>query len=144
MSDPTQHCPACALDLPLDAFPAEDRGRSARACTACQHAVAAAHLAGRRQHRAAVRARAAAVYGGRCVACGATSDLEFDHVDVDGAEHRRAERQTAMLARIARSGAPLTDRALQLLCTACHRQKTHGLAPNPLTCTNERSTPSWA
>lgn len=67
------------------------------------------------------RARAIEVYGGRCVWCDAVGELEFDHPDNDGAAHRRAETTTAMLRRISRTGRPLDDWRLQLLCTSCHR-----------------------
>lgn len=67
------------------------------------------------------RARAIAVYGGRCVWCNATDDLEFDHPDNDGATHRRVQSTAAMIQWISAHGRPLDDWRLQLLCKPCHR-----------------------
>jgi hypothetical protein len=69
------------------------------------------------------RDRAEAVYGGRCVVCGATEALEFDHPNEDGNEHRQDESISAMLSRIALQGR-LEDRELQLLCSRHHQIKT--------------------
>lgn len=67
------------------------------------------------------RDRAIKVYGGRCVWCDAAADLEFDHPGNDGAAHRRVESTAAMYYRISKTGAPLDDWRLQLLCAPCHR-----------------------
>ncbi len=71
----------------------------------------------------AVRKEAEQVYGGKCAKCGATEELEFDHPNGDGFEHRKIERPNAMLLRITREGR-LTDFELQLLCAQCHLEKT--------------------
>jgi hypothetical protein len=70
------------------------------------------------------RAAAIRIYGGRCVRCGATDGLEFDHVNGDGRAHRQREGNNAMYRRIARTDAPLADVELQLLCRTHHYEKT--------------------
>jgi 5-methylcytosine-specific restriction endonuclease McrA len=79
-----------------------------------------------RAWNAANRTAAVAIYGGRCVQCGSTDRLEFDHVNTDGSEHRAVEISTVMCARIARCGRRIQDWQLQLLCHSCHRAKTDG------------------
>lgn len=73
---------------------------------------------------ARIRAEAVRVYGGVCVTCKSTDRLELDHVNNDGRAHRKIEPHTQMYARIARTGARLTDVELQLLCVPCHHTKT--------------------
>lgn len=67
------------------------------------------------------RVEAIRIYGGCCVWCGATDELEFDHVNGDGLEHRRDEPSTRLMARIVRVGRRITDYELRLLCVPCHR-----------------------
>jgi len=74
--------------------------------------------------RLSVKARAVEIYGGRCAVCGASDGLQFDHVSGDGRLHRARESSPVMLGRIAKTGAPLTDVHLQLLCVPCHKDKT--------------------
>jgi hypothetical protein len=69
---------------------------------------------------ARTRAGAIEIYGGVCSQCGSAGDLEFDHPDWDGIEHRKSEHHVTMLRRIVRAGAPLEDRRLRLLCRGCH------------------------
>ncbi len=90
-------------------------------------ALSATELARRERQRSArleLRAQAIAVYGGRCVECGTTEDLEFDHVNNDGQEHRLWESNQAMLSRIVRGGEPIRDFELQLLCAFHHDVKS--------------------
>ncbi len=81
-------------------------------------------LTRQRAYNEQVRLEAVAVYGGECAVCGSRADLEFDHVNNDGREHRKTETPQAMFRRIARAGARLTDWDLQLLCPDHHRSKT--------------------
>lgn len=74
--------------------------------------------------RDAVRAAVRRIYGGVCVRCGATDELELDHVNDDGREHRQVEAQWSLYCRIARTGERVTDWELQLLCPEHHREKT--------------------
>lgn len=63
-------------------------------------------------------------YGGRCVCCGETeyAFLTFDHVNDDGAEHRKSRKKySTHLARwAALNGYP---KSLQLLCANCNMAK---------------------
>jgi 5-methylcytosine-specific restriction endonuclease McrA len=71
----------------------------------------------RRYHRR--RTQALALLGGRC-RCGATSGLEIDHINPSEKEYS--------IAKILAGGAEAIVRAelakCQLLCRACHEEKT--------------------
>jgi 5-methylcytosine-specific restriction endonuclease McrA len=62
--------------------------------------------------------KAVAVLGGECAQCGASEQLEFDHVVPVGSDRptKRVE-----LRRVVKGD--VTN--LQLLCKACHREKTN-------------------
>lgn len=77
-----------------------------------------------RRYYAMYLAGALQVYGGCCARCGSTDRLEFDHVNGDGAEHRRREHNQSMLRHIALTGQRLPDVDLQLLCHEHHWEKT--------------------
>lgn len=70
-----------------------------------------------------VRVAAFTGYGGACVCCGEAdfNVLELDHVNNDGAEHRRAVGGGQMYRWAIENGFPAI---LQLLCANCHRAKT--------------------
>lgn len=61
-----------------------------------------------------------ALLGGKCVQCGATENLEFDHIDPATKSFSIGSRTTAskerMMAEI---------KKCQLLCHACHEKKTY-------------------
>jgi 5-methylcytosine-specific restriction endonuclease McrA len=80
------------------------------------------------------RARAIQIYGGCCVECGSVEDLQFDHVNNDGAAHRLIEGHRDMVRRIKRLGAPLDDWELQLLCPEHHRSRTVEVWSLPRSC----------
>lgn len=117
-----KRCPWCEANKPLEEF-RRDRsnpGGLAKHCRTCDNE--------RRSERHAVaRARAIRVYGGHCVICGSRKELEFDHIDWDGAEHRRIENHKRMICRIARTGAPIPEYRLRLLCVDCHRARGQAL-----------------
>ena len=74
-------------------------------------------------------------YGGKCVCCGETEPLflAIDHVNDDGAEHRRtmATRGMANIYRfIVKAGYPDT---FQILCHNCNFAKRVGPCPHMLT-----------
>jgi hypothetical protein len=75
----------------------------------------------KRARRKTLRAAAVAAYGGKCVDCGGTERLQFDHPNRDGAEHRALENHHSMIRRIAETGV-LPDWDLELRCTHCHRK----------------------
>src|SRR5690349_14793964 len=56
--------------------------------------------------------------GGECVRCGATEDLQFDHIDP-------STKRFAIGSSMSRAWAELVEEALktQLLCPPCHREK---------------------
>jgi 5-methylcytosine-specific restriction endonuclease McrA len=85
-------------------------GAENRRRLAAEHKLAAYH----RRRRAAIRH-----LGGRCAACGATTRLEFDHVD--------PSRKTLSVSRawsVAAERFWAEIEACQLLCTECHLAKT--------------------
>jgi hypothetical protein len=79
---------------------------------------------GRAQDRLALRKAALRIYGGVCVVCGTAANLEFDHVNGDGRNHRKLEGPFAMVRRIVQTGERLTDVELQLLCFDHHHEKS--------------------
>lgn len=134
-------CTRCNLSKDLTDF-ARDSSKKCGTksiCKSCDRKKANAYYAANREKKAehyqSVRdgkiadyytdwAAAIEVYGGCCVECGVTGDLHFDHVNYDGKEHRAVESPRAMRRRIARTGRPIDDYELQLLCSIHHREKT--------------------
>lgn len=72
-----------------------------------------------RKYRANKRLQCKATLGGKCVKCGSTSNLEFDHVDrttkVDG---------IANLLTNSKETLELELKKCQLLCAPCHWKKS--------------------
>lgn len=66
------------------------------------------------------KARAIALLGGICVACGSTEDLEFDHVDPPA-------KSFTITNNLARAWKLVLEelKKCQLLCSQCHDDKTH-------------------
>lgn len=140
LSGEVKHCRSCDTTKPVESFtPRKDKpGVRRYRCRECdrsyannRHSVvgspgAPAHradklrAADRERHRSN-RAAALAIYGGCCEWCGLADQLEFDHVDGDGDQHREVESSRRLLRRIARTGARLTTHRLRLLCAPCHR-----------------------
>lgn len=146
----SKQCSVCATVKPLEDFsPVKNRrpGATKARCRACDNEYAKRYyranrdkciertteyaktyypqnrdrlLAEGKDKRAALRSAAIEVYGGCCVLCGSIEGLEFDHVNDDGAEHRKTEDGNSMVIRIARSGKPIEDFDLRLLCKPCH------------------------
>jgi len=52
-------------------------------------------------------------YGGKCVYCGSTSQLQLDHVYGNGAEHRKTVDHKTLYSQVIRLGFP---KEYQLLC----------------------------
>lgn len=98
-------------------------------CRACMNFARSQRYAGdverererSRESTRIIRDKAIQVYGGQCERCGSTHDLEFDHVNGDGGEHRKIEDASSMKRRIATTGRRLEDWELRLLCRDCHR-----------------------
>ncbi|MFA5706889.1 MAG: HNH endonuclease [Candidatus Neomarinimicrobiota bacterium] len=76
------------------------------------------------------RKRVLAAYGGKCACCGETEwkFLSLDHVDNDGAEHRRKIGQSRIYEWAEDNGYPDN---LQLLCYNCNMAKAfYGKCPH--------------
>ena len=81
-----------------------------------------------------VVARMAAIhyYGDKCACCGEENEvfLQFDHINNDGAEHRRLDKVASnnMGVWLRRHGYPDW---IRLLCANCNvARKTHGICPH--------------
>jgi hypothetical protein len=72
------------------------------------------------------RTRLIEMLGGRCVRCGATEDLEFDHIDP-------STKVFAVCAGLSKAWDVLVEEALkcQLLCRPCHVAKGAEDRPEP-------------
>lgn len=133
-----KRCPRCDSPKAVDAFAIDKSKASGRKsiCLACDRVKSKAYYARKPERSAAyyqanreridarradLRCRAIAIYGGCCLRCSSTALLEFDHVDDDGGEHRAIEPHWSTIRRIVKTGAPLEDRRLRLLCRDCHR-----------------------
>lgn len=86
-----------------------------------------------RQRNAALRAEMLAAYGGACACCGESEPifLDLDHVDNDGAAHRReVGNNTQVMLQLKRDGWPRGR--FQLLCCNCNQGKARngGVCPH--------------
>jgi len=83
------------------------------------------YIGARRKYR---RERLIEMLGGACVRCGATDDLEFDHIDP-------ATKAFAVGSDMSRAWSKLVEEALkcQLLCFECHVAKGREDRPEPST-----------
>jgi hypothetical protein len=81
------------------------------------------YIKARRQYR---RAQLIEMLGGRCVRCGSTDELEFDHIDP-------ATKAFAVGSDMSRAWERLVEEALkcQLLCRPCHVTKGREDRPEP-------------
>ena len=68
--------------------------------------------------KAGRRAKLVEMLGGKCARCGATEDLEFDHIDP-------ATKCFTISGALSKAWSELVEEALktQLLCPPCHREK---------------------
>ena len=101
-------------------------------CRACNNARSkayyykdpAAQIAKRARYYAKLRSEAYAAYGGRCVCCGESRPqfLTIDHVNGDGAEHRKRVAPGCMILQwLQQRGWP--QEGFQLLCWNCNCAK---------------------
>lgn len=91
-------------------------------CLACQ----TRHRVIEHKSRLKVRLAALEAYGKKCAQCGETRlpCLEFDHINNDGAEHRRGRGKspsTKLCVWLKNHGYPKD--VIQILCANCHRMK---------------------
>lgn len=61
-------------------------------------------------------------YGGVCAYCGSTSNLQIDHIDGNGAEHRKAGKGKHIYKELKAAGYP---EGYQVLCRLHNLMKTH-------------------
>lgn len=120
-------CARCLAELPAEMFAARRYGdRLAERCLMCVSAVRAAVTRGKRE---ALALRIFAHYGMACACpgCGVTERtfLTIDHMDNDGAEHRRSKgaRGYDLYNWLARNGYP---ERFQTLCRNCNWGKHVG------------------
>jgi hypothetical protein len=68
--------------------------------------------------------------GGKCVECGETDPivLDFDHINDDGAEHRKKTKRTNVVNILAKEGINITK--FQLLCKNCNWRKGYNRRQN--------------
>jgi len=83
-----------------------------------------------RQDRVRYRQLCLDHYGRQCACCGETEEkfLVFDHIDNDGAKHRRDLRNNGgwvMCVWLVRHGFPESPR-IQVLCANCNTAKVYG------------------
>lgn len=87
----------------------------------------------RRARYAQMREYALSIYGPACACCGESTPefLTFDHIDGDGAEHRRRDSTaTSIVLWLARRDYP-HDAGIQVLCFNCNCAKgIHGTCPH--------------
>lgn len=109
------------LDDPANVRLKADRRGEYRVCQPCW-------LESRRAHRAAQRAQVIEAYGDACRCCGETWGpfLHLDHVNSDGATHRRSLTDRNLVRWAIANGYPDT---LQILCANCNLAKEHGGCP---------------
>lgn len=76
-----------------------------------------------RRHRI-LKAQAIEAYGGKCACCGESHEafLVFDHVNDDGAEHRKSVSSGLIVWWLAQNNYP---DAIQLLCANCNTAKQY-------------------
>ena len=75
--------------------------------------------------RAAKRAAHIVTAGGKCVHCGETDPivLDFDHVENDGAKHRKATKRNNIISVLVKEG--IDPAKIQLLCKNCNWRKEY-------------------
>lgn len=78
----------------------------------------------RAQRYRILKAQALAAYGGKCACCGESEEafLVFDHVNDDGAEHRKTVSSGLIVWWLARHDYPDT---VQILCANCNTAKQY-------------------
>lgn len=86
-----------------------------------------------RAERVIVRRRILEHYGGACACCGEAEEvfLVMDHIEDDGAEHRRATGYKSIYTWLAKNDCPP---GFQILCHNCNYAKAHGGCPHGALC----------
>jgi hypothetical protein len=87
-------------------------------------------VAKNREYRKRVRLEAIQEYGGRCTCCGESTPefLCFDHINNNGAEHRKTMKDKSIALWLRRNGYP---EGFQILCHNCNISKgVYGECPH--------------
>jgi hypothetical protein len=130
-------CTICKIEKPLSEFYSRG-GRRVKEyhgpCRACWSVRSTEHyhknhdrlIGHKREQRARVKKIVLEHYGAKCTCCGETekSFLEYDHINNDGAAHRKSINNPTganFFVWLFRNGFP---DFIQLLCANCHRSKT--------------------
>ena len=119
-------CVVCTK--PIDGSPSKTR------CAGC----AAINRTTVREYYRNLRLEVLDMYGGKCVCCGETETafLTLDHINNDGAAHRRMGKTGPALYTLVKNKRP-TD--IQILCYNCNCAKGHyGMCPHEKMRFNER------
>jgi len=68
--------------------------------------------------------------GGKCVECGESDPivLDFDHINDDGAEHRKKTKRTNIVNILSKEG--IDSNTFQLLCKNCNWRKEYNRRQN--------------
>lgn len=74
------------------------------------------------EHR--LKIKAFGLYGGKCENCGATSNLQFHHINIDGVEERKSGYTHKKLYRVLANYGKRED--ISLLCASCHMKLHRG------------------
>ena len=83
----------------------------------------------RNSHNARLRLKVLKHYGGSCACCGETNEkfLAMDHVNDDGADHRKETRYSNLYSWLNANGMPP---GFQVLCHNCNYAKSRGGCPH--------------
>jgi len=71
-----------------------------------------------------LKIKAFGLYGGRCENCGATSNLQFHHINMDGGEERKSGYAHKKLYRVLANCGKRED--ITLLCVPCYTKLHRG------------------
>lgn len=123
------HCKSCLPKLRVAAKSRADARRAAGLCGTCGAVCLAGYkqcqmcMESRRARHLKLKLRVMAAYGGLCACCGDTfvGRLTIDHVNNDGAVHRRTlKSQASMYQHLVNEGFPS---GFQVLCASCNLAK---------------------
>lgn len=123
------YCNACTAKLREEKGLERERWRQAGLCTTCgagrdlEGVTCDACRTRRRARHLRLKQKVMDGYGGRCACCGDTflARLTIDHVNNDGAEHRRSlSNEAALYQQLLNKGFPP---GFQVLCASCNLAK---------------------
>jgi len=130
----TKICPKCAVEKPLTEFHNRGDGRGkAYQCKKCHSAYSSKWADENRlkvrasalKHKRMVRSEVLEAYGNACQCCGETQPefLSIDHINNDGAQHRKTIKGPNIYDWLRNQGFPKDN--FQILCMNCNFAKGH-------------------